>query len=54
MSLALVILYLAFCVYVGFLGRDRVIGFSGTFLLSLILSPLVMALVVLLTRPKEG
>ena len=54
MYLILVILYVAFSVYVGVLGRDRIIGFSGTFLLSLMISPVVMALVVLLTSPKDS
>lgn len=53
MYLVLALVYLTLCAFVGFLGRDRIIGFSGIFLLSILLSPIVMAFVVLLTGPKR-
>jgi hypothetical protein len=40
--------YLACCGLVGYLARDRIIGFVGFFLLSLIFTPFIMFLVFLL------
>ena len=36
---------------VGWLGRDRVIGFAGFFVLSLLFSPFVMALALVVSVP---
>jgi hypothetical protein len=38
---------------VGFVGSDREIGFWGAFLLSLLLSPLIGLIIVLVSRDKE-
>jgi len=51
---ALVVLYLLLCLLVGFVGRNRKIGFAGFFVLSVLLSPLVMALVYLLGTPRTS
>jgi hypothetical protein len=51
---ALVAVYLLLCLLVGFIGRDRQIGFAGFFILSVFLSPLVMALVYLLGAPRTS
>jgi hypothetical protein len=48
----LLIIYVPVCAIVGFFGRKRSIGFSGVFTLSLIISPVLMALVLLVTSPK--
>jgi hypothetical protein len=50
----LVILYLVFCVLVGLCGTQRRIGFFGTFLLSLVVTPLVVLIVLMLTAPKRA
>jgi hypothetical protein len=43
-------LWLIACIIVGLVGRRRSMGFFGVFLLSLVLSPIVMILVLQLTR----
>ena len=53
-------LYLGLLIYfvmsagVGYLGRQRSFGFVGFFILSLIFSPLIIALVLLITRQKAS
>jgi hypothetical protein len=47
-----VIVYIALSAIVGYLGRKRSIGFAGFFILSVLLSPLVMALILLGTKPN--
>jgi hypothetical protein len=51
MEIALLV-YFLFCVLVGFCGRYRALGFFGTFLASLIVSPLVVVIVLMLTAPS--
>ena len=56
MSIAAPALWIVLCLLVGFAGRRRALGFWGFFILSLVLSPVVMAVVLLLTqtiRPKK-
>ena len=48
------VVYLACCLLVGYLARNRVVGFVGFFLLSLILTPLVMFIVFLLGMPRNA
>jgi len=48
-----VLVYVGFCALVGYLGRDRAPGFSGYFVLSILLTPLVMALVLLLGAQRK-
>jgi hypothetical protein len=38
---------------VGLLGRDRAIGFLGFFLLSLLVSPVLSLIVLLITTPRR-
>ncbi len=52
--LSLVALYLLGCLLVGFVGRDRQIGFPGFFVLSLFLTPIVMIIVYWLGAPRGG
>lgn len=37
---------------VGWFGKDRRFGFLGSFLASLVLSPLVVLLILILTQPR--
>ena len=50
----LVVLYLVFCVLVGLCGTQRRIGFFGTFILSVLFTPVVALIVLLLTAPKRA
>ena len=47
------ILYIVFCVLVGLCGSQRRMGFIGTFVISLVLTPVVVLIVLLLTGPSE-
>ena len=49
-----VILYLVFCFLVGLCGSQRRIGFFGTFIISVFITPVVMLIVLLLTGPTRG
>jgi len=51
-SIALV-LYIVFCVLVGFCGSQRRMGFVGTFITSLFFTPVVVLIVLLLTGPSQ-
>jgi hypothetical protein len=53
MPLAGVLVYVALCALVGYLGRERAAGFSGYFVLSILLTPLVMALVLLVGAQRK-
>jgi hypothetical protein len=50
----LVIAYLVFCFLVGLCGTQRRIGFFGTFLLSFVVTPLVVLVVLMVTAPKRA
>jgi hypothetical protein len=47
-------IYLALCLLVGWLGRARRVGTIGFFILSLLFTPLIMALVLLISAPRRG
>jgi hypothetical protein len=47
-----VILYIVFCVLVGLCGSQRRIGFIGTFIISFLLTPVVVLIALLLTAPS--
>ncbi|MFK7829710.1 MAG: hypothetical protein AB8B57_08040 [Congregibacter sp.] len=49
---ALLIVYVVLALMVGFAGRNRMVGFAGFFILSLVLTPIITALIVLLGSPK--
>ncbi|MGJ8606269.1 MAG: hypothetical protein ACSHXH_19320 [Marivita sp.] len=53
MNPVVVIAYLGLCAIVGLFGRDRALGFGGAFILSIILTPLTVAITLLLTQPKH-
>ena len=46
-------LYVLLCILVGYLGRKREIGFAGFFILSLLLSPLITALILLISGQRK-
>jgi len=48
-----VILYVAFCLLAGVCGSQRRMGFFGTFLISLFVTPVVVLLVLILTAPSH-
>jgi len=48
-----VILYLVFCLLAGLCGSHRRMGFFGTFLLSLFLTPVLVLLLLILTGPSR-
>jgi Na+/melibiose symporter-like transporter len=50
---ALVIVYVIFCLLVALCGTQRRIGFFGTFILSVIITPVIMLLVLILTAPPH-
>lgn len=47
-----ILAYVALCLLVGYLGRKREVGFSGVFVLSLVLTPFIMALVLMVGAPR--
>jgi len=53
LPLALLIAYLLFSILVGLCGSQRRMGFTGTFLLSLVITPVLALLVLLLTGPSR-
>lgn len=48
-----VIAYIVFCILVGLCGTQRRMGFTGTFILSLLITPLIVLVVLLLTGPSQ-
>jgi hypothetical protein len=48
-----VIIYLMFCLLAGLCGIHRRMGFFGTFLISLVVTPVVVLLVLILTAPSH-
>jgi hypothetical protein len=51
-STVVILLYVALAVLVGFLGRKRAVGFAGCFVLALLLTPVVMALVLMVAASR--
>jgi uncharacterized Tic20 family protein len=49
-----VVLYLIFCLLAGLAGSQRRMGFIGTFLLSLVITPLLLLVLLILTRLSRG
>lgn len=48
-----IIVYVLFCILVGICGSQRRMGFLGTFILSVFLTPLVILIILLLTGPSQ-
>jgi hypothetical protein len=53
LPLAVLIAYVFFCILVGLCGTQRRMGFTGTFLLSLAITPVLALLVLLITGPSR-
>lgn len=51
MLLFLIIIYLTLAVMVGWIGRKRAIGFTGWFILAIILTPPVASMIYLVSSP---
>lgn len=49
----LLVLYIAACALVGYAGRSRRIGFLGFFLVSILLTPIIALLILLLSAPSK-
>ena len=47
-----IILYVIFCLLAGLCGSHRRMGFLGTFLLSLVVTPVVVLILLILTAPS--
>lgn len=50
---ALILLYVLLSIVVGFYARKRSVGFAGGFVLSLLLSPLVMGIALMIGSPQS-
>jgi ABC-type multidrug transport system permease subunit len=54
LPLALLVAYLVFCILVGLCGTQRRMGFTGAFLLSLFVTPVIALIVLLITGPSRS
>ena len=50
----LILLYVSLAALVGYAGRKRTVGFAGVFILSLILTPFIMVLVLMVAGPRSS
>jgi len=53
LPLAVLGAYLVFGILVGLCGTQRRLGFTGTFLLSLVITPVLMLVILLITGPSR-
>ena len=53
LPLAVLVAYLIFAILVGLCGSQRRMGFTGTFLLSLVITPLLALVLLLVTGPSR-
>jgi uncharacterized transporter YbjL len=53
MTPLLLVSYVALCLVVGYGGRNWRIGFFGCFILSVILTPLIVGIAVLMSTPRN-
>jgi hypothetical protein len=53
MTAAAAILYVIFCMLTGLCGIQRKLGFWGTFVIALLVTPIPVLLVLLLTAPSR-
>jgi hypothetical protein len=54
LPLAVLMAYLAFCILVALCGSQRRMGFTGTFVLSLVVTPVIALIVLLMTGPSRN
>jgi hypothetical protein len=52
-GLAALTAYLAFSILVGLCGSQRRMGFTGTFILSLLVTPVIALIILLITGPSR-
>lgn len=52
MHIILLLFYISFCVLVAYAARNVTIGFWGVLLMSLFLTPLLTAILIIILRPK--
>lgn len=48
-----IVIYVVFCVLTGLCGSKRRLGFVGTFILALLLTPLIVLPILILTGPSN-
>jgi hypothetical protein len=48
-----VVVYIIFCLLVGLCGSQRRMGFLGTFVVSLLVTPVIVLIILLLTGPSR-
>lgn len=51
--LPILVSYVLLSIFIGVIGRKRIVGFLGMFVLSLLFSPIVMGLVLLVLAPDS-
>jgi peptidoglycan/LPS O-acetylase OafA/YrhL len=49
----LIVLYIVFCLLTGLCGSQRRMGFFGTFIVSLFITPVLMLLILVFTAPRD-
>jgi hypothetical protein len=49
-----IIIFLVFCLLTALCGSQRRIGFLGTFIISILVTPVLMLIILLLTGPSRG
>jgi len=50
----IIIVYVLFCLLVGLCGTQRRLGFLGTFILSILVTPVAMLILLMLTAPSQS
>ncbi len=53
MGILFLIVYLAFCILVAYAGRQARLGFFGILILSVLVTPLIAAILLVLFSPKR-
>ena len=54
MSITLWIIYFIFCLLVAYVGRNVAVGFWGILVMSILFTPLLIALLSVLLKPKSN
>ena len=48
------LIYIALCLVIGFFGRNKVMRFWGNFFCSMVLSPIIGGLIILVSEKKKS
>lgn len=48
-----VLTYVVLCALVALMGRNRAVGFAGCFVLGLLLTPFVVAIILMIAAPRS-